>query len=274
MDKNFHLLKGDEELCEFFNKGVKLAFPMYAYSKPKSFIETKDDKKNKMYVNSLLFHEYVSAILPFLRNILFYASEYYPSTWRTFAENERLERIKKGHILPTDKDAGGSLVLENIPNSVLEPYTMRHCLCPDDTDEVLKNTLDAFDIRIFFQLLIDFASTNSALEYEKKYGIKPFKISQNGSTIELSSDDASMQYAVDLADIYEYRVKFIFVTTQISALIMKIEALPSFKDNFDEINEIEDLAKQILYMEDGLKMEEASKMIGDILNTYFDKENI
>ena len=30
MDKNFHLLKGDEELCEFFNKGVKLAFPMYA----------------------------------------------------------------------------------------------------------------------------------------------------------------------------------------------------------------------------------------------------
>lgn len=174
MENNFNLLNGDDPLCLFLNDGITASKQMFAYSRPKSFADTKDSEKNEMFVNALLFHEYASTIVSFLKNALYYSSEYdltKDGVWRSFAEKQRLKAIQRGRILSTDLDEGGNVITGNIPDRVLEPYVIRHYLCPSDTSEIVFNT-DPFDIRKFCNLLISFTEKNLARKNEEKYGIK------------------------------------------------------------------------------------------------------
>ena len=273
MENNLNLLNGDEPLCLFLNEGITASKQMFAYSRPKSFADTQDGQRNEMFVNALLFHEYASTVLPFLKNALYYSDEYdvaKDGVYRSFAEKQRLEAIRQGHILPTDLDEGGNIITANIPNRVLEPYVIRHYLCPSDTSEIVLDT-NPFDIRKYCNLLISFTEKNLARKSEEKYGIGHLEKDRNGSTIELSADEVSMQNAIKAADLHLFRGKIIAVAIQVNSLISKINNLPPFKDNKDEILDIEELAHNILNMDESLGFDQTADAMNKFVDSYLDK---
>lgn len=273
MENNFNLLNGDEPLCLFLNEGITASKQMFAYSRPKSFADTQDGQRNEMFVNALLFHEYASAIVPFLKNALYYSDEYdvaKDGAYRSFAEKQRLKAIKKGIILSSDCDEGGNVITENIPNRVLEPYVIRHYLCPSDTSEIVLDT-NPFNIRKYCNLLISFTEKNLARKSEEKYGIGHLEKDRNGSTIELSADEVSMQNAIKAADLHLFRGKIIAVAIQVNRLISKINNLPPFKDNKDEILDIEELAHNILNMDESLGFDQTADAMNKFVDSYLDK---
>lgn len=273
MENNFNLLNGDEPLCLFLNEGITASKQMFAYSRPKSFADTQDSQRNEMFVSAFLFHEYASTIVSFLKNALYFSSEYdltKDGVWRSFAEKQRLKAIQQGYILSTDCDEGGYIITGNIPDRVLEPYVIRHYLCPSDTSEIVLNT-DPFDIRKFCNLLISFTEKNLVRKNEEKYGIKHLEKDKNGSTTELSDDEVSMRNAIKAADLHLFRGKIIAVAIQINILISKINNLPPFKDNKDEILDIEEMTQNILNMDESLGFDLTADAMNKFVDNYLDK---
>lgn len=273
MKHEFNLLTGDEPLCLFLNEGIAASKQMFAYSRPKSFADTQDSQRNEMFVSALLFHEYASTVVPFLKNALYFSSEYdvaKDGAYRSFAEKQRLDTMQRGRILPTDLDEGGNIITENIPDRVLEPYVIRHYLCPSNTSQIVLDT-DPFDIRKYCNLLISFTEKNLTRKSEEKYGIKHIEKDRNGNTKEFSDDEVSMQNAIKAAGLHLFRGKIIAVAIQVNSLISKINNLPPFKDNKDEILDIEEMAQNILNMDESLGFDQTADAMNKFVDNYLDK---
>lgn len=252
MKNEITLLEGEKPLINFLNEGIKASKQMFEYARPKSFADTKDSERNEMFVSALLFREYASEIVSFLTNALYYTSSEYDTikdgAYRSFAEEQRLIAIQEGRALPTDFDEVGNIITENIPDRVLEPYTIRHYLCPSNTSNLILDT-DPFDIRKYCNLLISFYEKNLIRKKEEKYGIKHIEKGSGDSTIKMSNEEVYMQNATKAADLFIFRGKIITIALQVNDLISKINSLPPFKDNKDEILNIEEEARKTLYME-------------------------
>lgn len=273
MKHKFNLLRGDEPLCLFLNEGIAASKQMFAYSRPKSFADTQDSERNEMFVSALLFHEYASGIIYFLRNVLDVLEDYSTITdkfYRSFAEEQRAKAIQQGIILPADLDEGGNIITENIPNRVLEPYVVRHYLCPPDTSEIILN-INPFDIRKYFNLLISFTERNLARSGKDKYGIKNLEKDRNGNMVKISDDEVSIRNATKAADLYLYRGKFITIAIVVNSLISKINNLPPFKDNKEEISDIEKTVQKVLDMKEPLDLNRISDKINEFTDSVIDK---
>lgn len=94
---------------------------------------------------------------------------------------------------------------------------------------------------------------------------------KNGSTTELSDDEVSMQNAIKAADLHLFRGKIIAVAIQMNNLISKINNLPPFKDNKDEILDIGEVAQNILNMDESLGFDFTADAMNKFVDNYLDK---
>lgn len=257
-------------LATFLNIYLRKLYKSIIVNKPKTFTEfrerkewCKDDKETygDLCQQILLFAEYSHKVVKHLRHIISVIDEYqteYESNWKYYATAKRLKRLKKelklGRFLSDDYEGDilhddGRVKMGNVPDDVLEDYSIIYEICcnnsrTDIINDTMPNDIPKMRILAKYRRKIfdkEIEKNNTKVVYVKE------QVFENGKYRDKTIDEQCLEHASYEADVAEVEAMLKLCCFSVKYLLYKAKQLNKQKDNKNELEEIKQMAKSILY---------------------------